>query len=107
MLRVEFNENGSGGLTVRLIGRMVGPYAEDARSALVHRRLPPSIIVDLSDVVFIDLFGEQVLLWLGRLGATFVADNNVYARSVCEDLQLRVSEEPGAVEPGKDASVLP
>ena len=105
MLRVEFSDNGNGALIVRLCGRMVGPYAEDARSALAHRRLPPSIIVDLSDVAFVDSFGEQVLLWLGRLGATFVADN-VYARSVCEDLQLQVSEKPGAVEPGTDASVL-
>jgi hypothetical protein len=107
MLRVEFNETGSGGLIVRLIGRMVGPYAEDARSALAQRRLPSSIIVDLSDVAFMDLFGEQVLLWLGRLGATFVADNNMYARSLCVDLQLRISEKAGLVAPGTDASVLP
>jgi hypothetical protein len=85
---------------------MVGPYAEDARSALAHRRLPPSIIVDLSDVAFVDSFGEQVLLWLGRLGATFVADN-VYARSVCEDLHLQIATKSGPVETGTDASVLP
>ena len=107
MLRVEFNENVNGVLIVRLIGRMVVPYAEDARSTLAQRRLPPSIIVDLSDVAFVDLFGEQVLLWLGRLGATFVADNNVYARSLCEDLQLRVSEGPGPVEPGTTERALP
>ena len=48
MLRVEFNDDGNGALRVRLFGRMVGAYAEDARNALAHRQLPPSILVDLS-----------------------------------------------------------
>lgn len=106
MLRVEFSEDRNGALSVRLCGRMVGPYAEGARDALAHRQLPPSIIVDLSDVAFVDSFGEQVLLWLGRLGATFVAEN-VYARSVCEDLRLQIAPKLGLIEPGTDASVLP
>src|SRR5215470_16979274 len=101
MLRVEFSDDGNGALTVRLFGRMVGTYAEDARNALAHRQLPPSITVDLSEVTFIDLFGEQVLLWLGRLGARFVA-NNVYTSSICDCLQLQVSEKPPGIDSGKD-----
>ena len=100
MLRVEFNDDGNGALLVRLFGRMVGLYAEDARNALGNRQFPASIVVDLSEVTFADLLGEQVLLWLGRLGARFVA-NNVYARSVCERLQL-----PTGVGPETDTSVL-
>ena len=106
MLRVEFNDDGNGALRVRLFGRMVGPYAEDARNALAHRQLPPSILVVLSQLTFVDLFGEQVLVWLGRRGAGFVADN-VYARSVCDRLQLRISEKPAAMDSGIDTSVIP
>jgi hypothetical protein len=106
MLRVEFNDDGNGALRVRLFGRMVGAYAEDARNALAHRQLPPSILVDLSQLTFIDLFGEQVLVWLGRLGAGFVADN-VYARSVCDRLQLRISEKPVGIDSATDTSVVP
>jgi hypothetical protein len=106
MLRVEFSHDGNGALIVRLFGRMVGPYAEDARNALAHRQLPPSILVDLSQLTFVDLFGEQVLVWLGRLGAEFVAEN-VYARSVCERLQLRISDKPAGIDSGRETSVLP
>jgi hypothetical protein len=106
MLRVEFSHNGNGALIVRLFGRMVGPYAEDARNALAHLQLPASIQVDLSQLTFVDLFGEQLLVWLGRLGASFVADN-VYARSVCERLQLCISDKPAGIDSGRDTSVLP
>ena len=106
MLRVEFSHDGNGALVVRLLGRMVGPYAEDARTALAQRQLPPLIVVDLSELAFVDSLGEQVLLWLNRFGATFVADN-VYARSICERLRLRISEKSTSAEPGTDASVLP
>jgi hypothetical protein len=59
--------------------------------------------VDLSEVTYVDPFGEQVLLWLSRLGAKFVGVN-VYTRSLCERLQLEISEQqPG---PPPDAQVL-
>jgi hypothetical protein len=92
MLRVEFNPNGNGTLLVRLQGRLVGPYAEDARTTLARYQIPPMIVVDLSEVTFIDSLGEEVLRWLGRMGSDFVADN-VYARSVCERLQLHISQK--------------
>lgn len=106
MLRVEFSHNGDGALIVRLSGRMVGPYAEDARNALANRQLPPSILVDLSQLTFVDMFGEQVLLWLDRLGAGFGA-NSFYARSVRDRLQLRISEKPAGMDSGIDTSVVP
>ena len=106
MLRVEFSGDGNGGLMVRLFGRMVGLYAEDARKALANRQLPASIVVDLSEVTFVDLLGEQLLLWLGRLGVMFVA-NNVYMRSVCERLQLHISEKLTGFDSETDTSVLP
>lgn len=105
MLRVQFDHDGNGSLTVRLQGRLVGVYAEDARVTLARYQVPASFLVDLSEVTFVDPFGEKVLLWLGRLGAKFVAVN-VYARSICERLQLQVSEQPADSEPGTNAQVL-
>lgn len=105
MLRVQFDHDGDGSLTVRLEGRLVGMYAEDARVTLARYQAPASILVDLSEVTFVDAFGEKVLLWLGRLGAKFVAVN-VYTRSICERLQLDVCEQrPGSVS-GGDTQVL-
>ncbi len=96
MLRVEFNHDGNGTLFVLLQGRLVGPYAEDARMTLARYQVPPTIVVDLSEVTFIDSLGEEVLLWLGRMGSEFVSDN-VYARSVCERLHLHISQKRPAI----------
>jgi len=92
MLRVEFNHDGNGSLLLRLQGRLVGPYAEDARVTLARYQFPPTVAVDLSEITFIDSLGEELLLWLGRMGSEFVAEN-VYARSVCERLQLHISQK--------------
>ena len=105
MLRVEFNHDENGTLIVRLQGRLVGPYAEDARIALERNLTRPSILVDLSEVTFVDSFGEQILVWLGRLGASFVA-GNLYAFDVCERLQLRFSANRNGFGAGTDTEVL-
>ncbi len=105
MLRVELDHDGNGALTVRLEGRLVGLYAEDARVTLARYQVPTSIFVDLSEVTFVDAFGEKVLLWLGRLGARFVGVN-VYTRSICERLHLEVSEQRSGSESGPDTRVL-
>lgn len=105
MLRVEFDHDGNGSLTVRLQGRLVGLYAEDAGVTLARYQVPASIMVDLSEVTFVDPFGERVLLWLGRLGAKFVAVN-VYTRSICERLQLQISERHAGSVSGTDTQVL-
>lgn len=42
---------------------------------------------DLEDVLFVDSAGEEALLRLGRLGATFIA-NNVYGKGLCQRLHL-------------------
>jgi len=38
-------------------------------------------------VMFIDAIGEEVLLFVKRLGAQFVAETS-YSRDICERLQL-------------------
>ena len=56
-------------------------------------------------MTFVDAFGEKVLLWLGRLGAKFVAVN-VYTRSICERLRLQVSEQRAESGAGTEEQVL-
>lgn len=95
MLRVELDQGGSGALTVRLQGRLVGLYAEDTRATLSRLPLRGSVTVDLSEVTFVDATGEQLLLWLERLGAKVMAVN-LYTQGVCERLHLQIESHSQA-----------
>jgi hypothetical protein len=86
MLRVELQDAGKT-VTMRLEGRFVGPFAEDTRDLLMHRNIPPRLIVNLSEVTFVDAAGEEMLSWLARIGGKFIADN-CYPLHVCERLHL-------------------
>jgi hypothetical protein len=96
MLRVEFNHNGNGTFLVRLEGRLVGPYAEDARTTLANYQVPGKMVVDLTEVTFIDSSGEEMLRWLGHMGGEFIAEN-VYAQAICEHLGLQVAEKDDGI----------
>jgi hypothetical protein len=88
MLRVEFHqlENSA---TLRLEGRFVGEWAEQARSLVTKAPLPERLVVDLREMTYVDPIGEQVLIWLCSIGAMFVV-GSCYAVDVCERLQLPV-----------------
>jgi hypothetical protein len=86
MLRVEFQDVGNT-LTMRLEGRFVGPFAEDTRDLVTRCKIPPRLVVDLSEVTFVDAVGEEMLSWLARIGGRFIADN-CYPLHVCERLHL-------------------
>lgn len=89
MLRVEMHD-ASNALVMKLEGRFIGEYAEYARSLVARCKISMRLIVDLAEVTSVDAIGEEVLLFFGRLGAEFVADN-VYARYLCERLRLPLS----------------
>jgi len=72
------------GPTLKMEGRLVGEWAEQAR-CLVTTDVPKGLIVDLTDVSSVDSAGERLLSWLGSVGAVF-ADSGVYATAVCERL---------------------
>jgi len=105
MLRVELNHDGTGSLAVRLQGRLVGMYAEEVRATMARYTTVSFILVDVSDVTFVDALGEKVLSWLGCIGARFVAAN-LYTRGICERLQLQVSEQHPESGSGTDTQVL-
>jgi hypothetical protein len=86
MLRVEFQDVGET-VTMRLEGRFVGPFAEDTRDLLTRCKVPVRLIVNLSEVTFVDALGEEMLSWLARIGGEFIADN-CYPLHVCERLRL-------------------
>jgi hypothetical protein len=89
MLRVETQEL-DGALICRLEGRFTGKGAEEVRTLVTRCDSKLELVVDLTDVMFIDAIGEEVLLFVKRLGAQFVAETS-YSRDVCERLQLPLS----------------
>ena len=86
MLRVEYHD-AENTVTMRLEGRFVKEFAQDARDLVTRCKIPLRLVVNLSDVMFVDAIGEEVLLWLARIGGEFVAEN-CYPLHVCERLHL-------------------
>jgi len=75
------------GPTLKMEGRVVGEWAEQARFLVTTDVVPKGLIVDLTEVSYVDSAGERLLSWLGSVGAVFVA-SGVYAPAVCERLGL-------------------
>ena len=94
MLRVEICDSAET-LILRLVGRFTGDDAEHTRTLAARFAARGKLLVDLTEVVFIDAAGEEVLSCLGQFGAEFVAPNS-YALDVCERLNLRIAPNGGA-----------
>ena len=86
MLRVQTEELDSA-LICRLEGRFTGKGAEEVRTLVTRCDSKLELVVDLTDLMFIDAIGEEVLLFAKRLGAQFLAETS-YSRDVCERLVL-------------------
>jgi anti-anti-sigma regulatory factor len=96
MLRVECDDMGDT-VTLRLEGRLVGEFAKDARDLVTRCKIPLRLVVNLSDLTFVDAVGEEVLMWLARIGGEFIAEN-CYPLHVCERLHLTMApKRPGAL----------
>ena len=90
MFRAEIRWLASGP-TLKMKGRLVRHWAAQARSLVTKDVIPEGLIVDLAEVTYIDSAGEDLLKWLGCIGAQFAADN-IYAVNVCERLHLPILE---------------
>jgi hypothetical protein len=86
MLRVQTQEL-DGALICRLEGRFTGKGAEEVRTLVTRCDSKLELVVDLTEVLFIDTIGEEVLVFVKRLGAQFLAETS-YSRDVCERLHL-------------------
>jgi len=95
MLRFEIRNSGETS-HMMLEGRLAGDDAEHVRTEIARCPVSLKLIVDLTEVVFIDDVGEQILSFLGRLGAVFVAPNS-YTLDICERLNL--SAAPNGTSP--------
>jgi len=88
MFRAQINQLASGP-TLKMEGSLVGQWAEEAKSLVTNGPVPKGLVVDLTDVGYIDSVGEQVLVWLASIGSLFMA-KGLYAASVCERLHLPI-----------------
>jgi len=86
MFRAQIDQSPSGP-TLKMEGRLVGPWADEAKSLVNNGSVPKGLIIDITDVSYVDPVGEQALRWFASIGALFAA-KAVYARLVCEQLQL-------------------
>lgn len=86
MLRVATEEL-KGTLICRLQGRLTGEGAEQVRTLVTRCDSKLQIVVDLTDILFIDVIGEEVLSFIRKLNAQFIADTS-YAQHICERLRL-------------------
>jgi hypothetical protein len=86
MLRVKTQES-VGALICRLEGRFTGEGAEHLRLLVTHCDSNLELVVDLTEVMFIDAVGDDVLSFIKKLGGEFVAETS-YAQHICERLRL-------------------
>ncbi len=94
MLRAEFH-NITNGLTLKLEGRLVGEWAVQVKSLVAKEALPKRLVVDLTEVTYVDSVGEHLLTWLGTLHAAFAAET-CYAHNLCEQLHLKLEGDPSS-----------
>ena len=89
MLRVDIRDSANA-LSLKLEGRFTGNDAENTRTLMARCHDGMTLIVDLTEVTFIDSVGEEVLSFFGRFGAEFAAQTS-YALDICERLHLRLA----------------
>src|ERR1700758_2023653 len=89
MLRVEIRDSAET-LILKLEGRFTADDAEHTRTLTARFVAREKLLVDLTEVEFIDAAGEEVLSFLGQSGAEFVAPNS-YVLDVCERLNLHLA----------------
>lgn len=102
MLRVEICDSANS-LSLKLEGRFTGVDAENTRTLITRCREGMRLVVDLTDVTFIDSVGEEVLSFFGRFGAEFAASTS-YTLDVCERLRLRPTRDGASDTDASDVS---
>ena len=91
MLRVEIQDTANS-LSLKLEGRFTGDEAGNTRMLMTKCRNGIRLVVDLTEVTFIDSVGEEVLSFFGQLGAEFIAPTS-YTLDACERLHLRLAPD--------------
>jgi hypothetical protein len=84
-------------LILKLEGRFAGDSVEHIRTVVTRCNLERMLVVDLTEVTFIDDAGEATLSFFSRLGAKFVAED-AYTLGACERLHLPLARSRKAKE---------
>ena len=67
MLRIEQVQNGAGKTTVLVTGRLSGPWIAELERSLADQAPDDVVVLDLTDVSFVDREGIEFLRMLRRL----------------------------------------
>ena len=86
MLKAELQQS-TNATTLHLEGRLAGLWAKSVMPLVTTCSSPAKLLVDLTDVTYIDACGEEVLKWLSAVGAEFAAES-CYSRDICGRLLL-------------------
>jgi hypothetical protein len=83
LLRITI-QKGSGPATLKLEGKVAGPWVEELKDVWRSESASQAVLVDLFDVSFVDASGKDLLaqMWLG--GADFVADSPLMKQVIQE-----------------------
>jgi hypothetical protein len=98
MLRIDFVET----TVMRMSGRLTEEYRDVVERFVRSHSAPSSLVVDLSEVTYVDRAGEELLQWIGEYGSRFQA-GSTYALHICERLHLNISEPTSNTEESKIA----
>lgn len=105
MLRVQIRD-ASNSLLIKIEGRFSGDDAEYVQTTVARLNTSLDLVIDLTDVTFIDSSGEIVLLFLKRFRAVFVADNS-YSLHICDRLRLPLAVDRRPSRQGRSCKVAP
>jgi hypothetical protein len=70
-----------------LEGRLAGKWVEELIRVIHQIRSGKKCVFDIENVFYVDSLGEEALLWMNRMGATFITEN-AYGRDLCQRLHL-------------------
>jgi hypothetical protein len=99
MLRIDLLESN----LLRMSGRLAEGCREEVETFVGSHETIPDMVVNLSEVTYIDWAGEEVLCWLGQRGVRFTA-NNSYPLHICERLHLKMADSRSPSPPHKTHS---
>jgi hypothetical protein len=77
-------QKGSGPLTLKLEGKLAGPWVEELRDVWSSESASEAVLVDLIDVSFVDAAGKDLLEQMWQGGADFVTDSPLMKQVVKE-----------------------
>ena len=83
MLRITI-QKGSGPVTLKLEGKLAGPWVEELKDVWRSGHATEAVLVDLIDVSFVDASGKDLLAKMDQRGADFIANSPLMKRVIEE-----------------------